>query len=197
MTQAKKTAQPSAKLASNKESASFGGGESARNSAENVIRMGGSAMKDFIASSADEAQKAQEKIFSIGRDSAEQFTKSADACGRFMSEMASMSRGGVETCMECGNLTASMAKDMGNEAFEYASQAFSDGLELSKEFFACRTLSDMFDLQNRAIRGAIDNFFNQSVKMSGMMFEYSTEALEPINERVSEAAEHFSKALSA
>jgi hypothetical protein len=47
------------------------------------------------------------------------------------------------------------------------------------------------------MKHSIDNFFNQSVKLSGMFFEYANEALEPINERVADASEKFSKAMSA
>jgi hypothetical protein len=94
-------------------------------------------------------------------------------------------------------MTATLAKDISAELFESANKAFSDNLELSKELFSCRTFNDMFELQNKIIRNSIDNFFNQSVKLSGMFFEYTTEALEPINERVAQATEQFSKVLAA
>jgi len=204
MTQpSKKTspAQPSARLAStmaNKAAKStYAAVESTRNSAENVVKIGGKAVKEFIATSADEAQKAQEKVFAIGREGAEKFSKSADAVTKTLYETIALSRDNVETAIECGNMTASLAKDVSSEVFEYANKAFSDNVELSKEAFACRTINDMFELQNRIVKSTIDNFFNQSVKLSGMLFEYTTEALEPINERVAQATEQFSKALAA
>jgi len=175
----------------------FAAAQSTKNSAENVVRIGSSAMKEFLASSAGEAQKAQEKMFSFGREGAENFAKSADALTKMMVEAVAMSRDNVETCIECGNMTASLAKDVSAEMFESANQAFSDSVELSKDVFACRTINDVFELQSRVARNAIDNFFNQSVKLSGLFFEYSTEALEPINERVSQASEQLSKALAA
>jgi len=203
MTQpSKKTssAQPSAKLAStvaNKASKStLTAVESTRHSAENVVKIGGKAVKDFMATSADEAQKAQEKAFALGREGAEHIAKSADAVTKVMYETIAISRDNIETCIECGNMTAALAKDVSSEVFEAANKAFSDNIEVSKEFFACRTINDMFELQNRIVKNTIDNFFNESVKISGMVFEYTTEALEPINERVAEATEKFSKALS-
>lgn len=202
MTQPKKSsAQPSAKLASsvaNKAAkTTYAAVESTRSSAENVVKIGSKAVKDFVSSSADEAQKAQEKMFEMGRESAEQLAKGADAVTKALYEVIAVSRDNVETAIECGNMTAALAKDLSGEIFEAGNKAFSDQLELSKEFFACRTLNDIFELQNRAMRSTIDNFFNQSVKLSGMMFEYSSEALEPINERVAQATEQFSKVLAA
>jgi phasin family protein len=154
-------------------------------------------VKEFIATSADEAQKAQEKAFAIGREHAENFAKSADAVTKALYETIAMGRDNIETAIECGNMTAALAKDVSSEVFEYANKAFSDNVELSKDFFACRTINDMFELQNRLVKSSIDNFFNQSVKLSGMVFEYTTEALEPINERVAQATEQFSKSLAA
>lgn len=203
MTQAnrKSSAQPAAKLASNiadkAARQAFAAAESTKNSAENVVRIGSSAMREFLSSSADEAQKAQEKMFAFGRDSAENLAKSADAVSKVMYETVAMSRDNIETCIECGNMGASFVKDISAEWSENASKAFSDSVEMSKDFFACRTINDMVELQNRAARSFIDNFFNQSMKASNMFFEYSTEALEPINERVAQATEQFSKAVSS
>lgn len=197
----KSSGQPSAKLASNladkAAKGAFSAVESGRSSAENVVKIGSNAMKDFMTTTADEAQKAQEKAFEFSRESAQQFAKSADAVTKMMYETIAMSRDNLETCVECGNMAASMAKDFSSEAFEYANRAFSDSVELSKDFFACRTINDMFELQNRFMRNTMDNFFNESVKLSGLFFEYTTEALEPINERVAQATEQFSKAMAA
>jgi hypothetical protein len=200
-TQAKKTVASTAKLASdaaNKAAKNaYGAVEHTRNQAENVVKIGGNAVKEFLATSTGEAQKAQEKAFAIGREGAEHFAKSADAVTKALYDGIGMSRDNVETCIECGNMAAALVKDVSTEVFEYANKAFSDNVELSKEFFTCRTINDMFELQNRASKSLIDNFFNQSVKLSGMVFEYATEALEPINERVSHATEQFSKSLAA
>jgi hypothetical protein len=47
------------------------------------------------------------------------------------------------------------------------------------------------------MKSSIDHFFNQSVKLSGMVFEYTNEALEPLNERVVDASDQLSKVFSA
>lgn len=194
----KKSSQPTAKLASdNKSKANFANFESGRNSAETVVKMGGKAVKDFMSTSAYDAQKAQDKMFAMTRESSEQLVKSADTVTKVMYETIGLCRDNVETMIECGNMTAALIKDMSTELFEASNQTFSENLELSKEFFACRTFHDMFDLQNRMMKQTMDKYFTQSMKLSSMMFEYANEAIEPINERISEASEQISKALSA
>lgn len=204
MTQANKkmsASHASAKLASsvaNKAAKhTFAAVESTRSSTENVVKMSSNAMKDFISTGAGEAQKAQEKMFAAGREQAEQFAKSADSLTKMMYDAVSASRDNVETMIECGNMTASMAKDMGSELYECANRAFSDQVEYSKEFFSCRTFNDLLELQNKMAKNAMDQFFNESSKLSNMVFEYSSEALEPLNERFSEATEKFTKSFSA
>ncbi|MDX2112722.1 MAG: phasin family protein [Alphaproteobacteria bacterium] len=199
--QKKPQPQPAAKLATNladkAAKQAFDAAQSTRSSAENVVRIGSSAMQEFFTTSAGEAQKAQEKIFSMGREQAEQLAKSADSMTKMMVESVAMSRDNIETCVECGNMTASFAKDMSAEMMESANKAFADSVEMTKAFFACRTINDMMELQNRAAQSMIDNFFSQSAKYSNMFFEYSSDTLEPINERIAEATEQFSKNFSA
>lgn len=193
-------AQPAVKLAStvaNKATKNtISAVESTRNSAESVVKISSSAVKDLLANGASEAQKVQEKAFEMGREGAEQISKSADAVTKSLYEAISISRDNVEAMLECGNLTASLAKDVGNEIIGYANRAFSDNMEISKDVFACRTINDMVDLQSRIVKNSLDSFFNQSSKLTNMLFEYSVEAIEPINERVAQTTEQMSKALS-
>lgn len=189
----KKSGQPTAKLATKNVSSM----DTTRASAENVVKMGGKAVKDFMSSSAYDAQKAQEKMFAFTREGSEQLVKQADAVTKVLYETIAMARDNVETLIECSNLTAALVKDMSGELFETGNEAFSENLELSKEFFSCRTFSDMLELQNRAVKHSMDTFFSQSMRLSTMLFEYTNEALEPINERVSQASEQISKVLAA
>lgn len=171
--------------------------ESTRTSAENVVKIGTNAVKELIASGAGEAQKAQEKAFAFGRENAENFAKSADSAMKVLTEVVGLSRDNIEACVECGNITANLAKELSTECYEYASTTFSDNVELAKEAFACRTLNDAVELQNKLVRYNLDSFFDQSAKTSNLLFEYTSEAIEPINERIAQASEQLNKALAA
>jgi hypothetical protein len=194
MTRSKKShaATASAKLASgNKKTFT-----NASSSAEKVVHLSNNTMKEIWGNSAEEAQKAQEKIFSISREGAENLVKSADSATKAVYESVAASRDNIESCIECGNITAAMAKDFSSELFEAANKSFSDGVEMTKDFFACRTLNDMLELNNRIYSQMTDTFFSRSNKISNMVFEYTNQAIEPINERISQASEHMYKALS-
>lgn len=190
----KTTPQPSAKPAASKAKKADC---SANKTSEKVIQFGNSAMQEFLSTGTGEAQKAQETIVSFSRESVENLSKSADKVSKATLEAIAMSRDNIETCVECGSISASLAKNVSAEIFENANKAFSDSVELSKNFFSCRTINDMTELQNRTVKNSMDNFFNQSMAISNMVFDYSSEALEPINERVSTATKQINKTLSS
>lgn len=196
----KQSGQPSVKLASAVASkaakSTIDVVESTRNSAESVVKIGSAAVKDLLANSTSEAQKAQEKAFEMGRESVQQISKSADAVTKSLYEAIAASRDNVEAVVECSNLTASLAKDISSEMVEYANKAFSDNVEISKNAFACRTINDVVELQGKIVKSSIDRFFNQSSKITNMLFEYGAEAFEPINERVAQTTEQISKVMA-
>jgi len=177
--------------------AHFAAAESARGASENVMKLGTEAVRDFFSTGAGEAQKAQEKVFAIGRENAENIARSADAATKGLNEAISAMRDGIEACVESGNVVTELTKTLSAELFQFANQSAARNMEVSKELFACRTLNDVFELQSRLFKTNVDNFFSESVKVSELMFQYATEAAEPISERVSQAADRFSKTLAA
>lgn len=191
MAQTKKT------TTSSKSKSTSGAASTAAKTTENVVKMSSNAVKDIVSNTAQDAQKAREQVFAMTREGSEKLVKTADTATKAMYEGISICRDNMEALVECGNLTAAFAKDMSNEIVESSNQAFSDNMEMTKEFFACRTLNDMLDLQSRMFKNSMDNFFTQSINLSNMMFEYTNEALEPINERVTKASKKLNKAFSA
>jgi len=193
------TQQPAKKSASQSaaKSASATTNKPTESKSENVVKIGSAVVKELLANGASEAQKVREKALEISRESADKLAKSADVISKSAYEVAGLSRGNMEAAVECGNLTASFAKDLSSEIFEYTNKAFSDNLEISKEIFSCRTITEMAELQNKLIKNSLNSFLNETGKIAGMLFEYSSEALEPINERVSEATEKLSKTVAS
>lgn len=170
---------------------------SAQSSAENVVNFGSKAVKDIHQSISSEAQKAQEKIYSMTRDGAENFAKSADKASKTVYELMNMCRDNLEACMESSNVSANICKELSQEISDYCNQAASDQMETAQQLFACRTLNDLVELQNKIVRTTVDSYFEQCNKLSGLAFECVNDICEPINQRVSEATEQVSKLMTA
>lgn len=146
---------------------------------------------------AKEMETTVERVQKIGRESANNVAQSADMVSRMSMEMLGMSRGNIEACVECSHITANAAKEMTSECFEFYNEMFTEQVELSKDAFNCRTISDVVELQNKMMQQTMDACFNQSARISNLMFEYCNEVMEPINSCMSECSDQMNKVLAS
>lgn len=131
------------------------------------------------------------------REAADQFSKGSANATKSINDAVELGRENSEVLVECSNIAASVSKQMSAEITNYLNKTFTQNNELSKQLLACRTLNDMFDLQNKFIKSNLDAFFTESVKLSEMLFQCMSDVSEPLNERVSETTERLSKAFAA
>jgi len=171
--------------------------ESSRNSAETMMKLGTDSMKEFFSNSSEEAQKAHEKVFAMGRESSENVSRAVDAFTRTINDFVALGRENADAAVEVNHIAADIAKSINSELVSCANSNFSDNVEICKEAFACRNINDAMDLHSKWLSTNVENFFNQSTRLAEMFFQLATEAAEPINERVAEATERFSKSLAA
>lgn len=201
--------------------------DAARSAAENMMRMSNDAMQQWWHAAQSVAQpesiaaqakarandvfgqtasammsnfdmaQAQEQVAKAARESAEHFSKSAAACNKAVNEAMGLSKDNAEALVEVANITVALTKELGAELISYSNRSFAQNVELSKQVLACRTLNDMFDLSSRFMKTNLDAFFSESVKLSELLFQASTDVTEPLNERFSASSERLSKVLVA
>ncbi len=155
------------------------------------------AAKDAWSTSANEAQRAQEKAFAIGRESAEHLARSADVATRSINEAVQLSQENLEACIECGNMAVDVSKTISEEIFNFTNNLFAQNVEISKQAFTCRTLNDVFDLHSKLFRANVDELFGESAKVSELWFEMANKITEPLTERLTDAAERWTKTIAA
>lgn len=187
----------SAPMGSKAASAALSAVETTRNSAESIARLSSDTFKEFFLSGNEEAQKAHEKFFAIGRESVENVSRAVDAATRTLSDFVSLARENADAAVEVNHIAADIAKSINAEIMSCTNTNFSDNIELTKESFSCRDINDALELQNKWLATNVENFFAQSTRLAEMFFQLATEASEPINERVAEATERLSKSLAA
>lgn len=172
-------------------------GKAPRLNNENVVRFGTDAVKEIFSTTSGEAQKAQRKAFAISREGANHMSRSADAATRAVSEAVSNTQHTIEACIESGNITATMSREISEEIFNFANEIMSNNIDISKDVFSCRTINDVFELQSKMFRNNVDRMFNQSARISEMVFDTVTKASEPLSERMVEASDKLSKSFAA
>jgi phasin family protein len=164
---------------------------------QRVVKMHADTMKDLMSKGAKDTREAQSKLFDISREGAAQFARTAEKATDTINDAVAQTRGTLEACIESANTAADMAKSLTNEMFRYANESFSENVEITKDVFTCRTINDVLDLQNKLMRANVDSFFNETMRLSEMFFDYSSEASAPLNQRLTQAAETMQKRFTA
>lgn len=167
------------------------------NATSGLISAGTSALSEIVSASSSQAQKAQGKAVAIARESADHMSRSAQAATRSFDEVISISHEQIEAIMQHSNLLGETARKMMDELFSCTNDAFARNVEMSRDIFSCRTINDAVDLQNKFIQSNVDCWLHEASKISEIAFEFATQAVDPIGERVSEAMERLTKSIAA
>jgi hypothetical protein len=152
-----------------------------RATTKKAMEAGVDKMKKVFDESARETQKVQDQFMQFSRETADQIAQVTDTATRSINEIAEQSRSSMEALLQSGTVTSDMTRSFTNEMFRFANESFSDNIEISKEIFGCKTINDVYDMQNKMIRNNLDHFFNQTNRVSDMMFQFMSDAAEPFN----------------
>ncbi len=179
------------------EDASAAATKQMQDAAEQMMKYSTDFMQQMFAPIAGEANGVAKKAASFQTSAKETVTKTTDNAQRSLNDVVELSRENAEAVVEAGNIAVGVSKQLGAEVTNYVNKSFSNNAELSKQMFTCRTLNDMFDLNNKFMKSNLDAFFNESVKVSEMLFQCATDISEPLNERFTETTQRISKSFAS
>lgn len=164
---------------------------------EQMVHAGTEAVRDFIAAGTQEAQKTQEKVLSLGRESVENWSKAADQATRTLTQAFSISKDQFDALMESGKIVSDLGREFHEQLVAETNALFSENVELSKDLLACRTLNDLVEIQKRVVQNNVSRILDQSARLTETWFRFSTEAAEPLSTQASKTSRHLSKTLAA
>ncbi len=142
-------------------------------------------------------QSAQKKVYEMERENVDNLLRTADGFNRAATEGMDICSGNIGAFVESGNVASRIFQDISIEMVESCNRTLSDFAEFSQEAFACRSINDVVEVQNRAVQQLCDNYFATTNKMCGMLFDSCAEALVPINKRTAIASDQIRKTLAA
>lgn len=171
--------------------------ETVQNSAKSVANTNAGALKEIFSNSAEEAQKAHAKVFAINRESTEVASRALDAMTRTMNDFITLSRESVDVAVEVSNIVNDISRTANAEIFKYANSNFADNLDICNEALGCRNINDALEITNQWISTNVNNYFSQAARLADMLFQFASEASEPVNDHILESAERLSKSLAA
>ncbi|MCH2546172.1 MAG: phasin family protein [Alphaproteobacteria bacterium] len=171
--------------------------DSLASSPDDLVHAGNAAVKDFMAASAEEAKKTQEKVLSMSKDNVTSLSNNAEKTTRSMSEVFSANQEQLDAVIESSKITSELCRDMQENFVAECNAMFNESVEISKDLLGCRTLNDFVEIQNRAVQNSMSHFFNQSASFADAWFKLATEASEPISTSASEVTNRLSKKIVA
>ncbi len=166
---------------------------SAAKAKSNVVSISRAARSGLASSSAN-AKKIQSQIAKGSAGSAQQLAKGANIATKVLNESIAIGREHTEACTEASNIAAQCAGKLSETLMNYANDAITESVEISKDFFSCRTASDVFELQSRLTRSNTERFLDESSKMMEMMFDMTSKAAEPFGDYYTDATDRLQKA---
>ncbi len=171
--------------------------------------LGGAGQQDWLKNSSEFMQKFfdqgkqgfgtanfgdwQKQMPNFGAPQSSNFGKNMDSASRSISEAMSMSTESMQMLAESSTSFAEMARKISEELTQLANDTFTGQVELSKEMLQCRNVNDLIELQSKAAQQTMEKLYEESVRLSDMVFKTASEISEPIQQRATKAAERLTK----
>jgi phasin family protein len=108
---------------------------------------------------------------------------------KFAAEFGDFSKGNIEAMVESSKIAAKGIETMGQDAAEYTRRSFEGMTATIKSLATIKSPTEFFKLQSDYMRSAFDAAVAQSSKNTEAMIKLSSDAAQPISNRVAVAVE--------
>jgi hypothetical protein len=138
---------------------------------EAAVRETKSAAETMVRTSGDEARQTTERLTEQAREG--------------MRQASVASAAGADAAMRTGSSLAEGVQDITNAWAHYAEEVMRQTSEASRALIGCRSLTEMFEVQARLLRGNLQAYLDQSTKIAeiaGRMAARPFEALKQASE---------------
>lgn len=136
-------------------------------------------MKQNVANQMENTmQNASEQIEKVNREFISKFE-----------EVAAFNRNNFEAYNQAANILAAGLKDLSQAVFTTMQSNLENTVTTSKAMMGVKTMRDLFELQSQYMKSCFDSAMSESTKLSEIAVRCTSEAAEPINNRVTAVVE--------
>ncbi len=112
-------------------------------------------------------------------------------------DFAQIGRDNLDAAMASGNLAVKALQDLNAEVLAYSKQSMEVGGETAKAMMKAKDFKDIVDLQSEYAKKTLDGAAREYTKLGEIATNATRESFDPINRRVNETLEQFTKANGA
>jgi phasin family protein len=140
------------------------------------------------------SQQTAEQIFGTTR---EQFEKANQTMLRTAEEMQKLSKDNFDAYIQASTIVAKGVQELGLAWTAYVQECVERSAAATKALMSARSLQEIVSLQSEWTKASLDKFIAETTKLSKQTVKVTNEAMEPINTRLSVAAEKMQMPLAA
>ena len=138
------------------------------------------------------AQQTYDKLLGSSREHVE---KANQAMIKTAEEMQKLSKENLEACLQASTIIAKGMQELGREWTAYLQESMERSAAATKALMAARTMQEIVSLQSDWMKASLDKLIAEATKLSEQTVKVTNEAMEPINARLSVAAEKINERL--
>ena len=150
---------------------------------EEAVNAGREAWQGFIASGADNYEKAM-------ADAGDHWKK---ATGGY-EDIAAVNKENVDAMIEVTTVYAKGVEAIGAQWMAFGKSMVESHVKATQDAFGAASLKEAVDMQNDSMKSSYEGWVAQNTKISEMTQDLAKKVSEPMNERVSETVAKMTKA---
>ena len=154
------------------------------------MNAGRESIESFVKVGADTASKQYEQAVAMTQ---EQVEKASSTLFENYNELTAQNQANFEALMAASNSFAKGFEALSKELMAYTQANMEQSMAASKKLFGAKTAQEFVDLQSEYTRGQIDQVLSESAKLTELGMQMTSEAFQPLQTRMYEAAEKMMK----
>lgn len=121
----------------------------------------------------------------------EQVEKASAKILKSYDDLSSLTKGNVDAVVKSGTIVAKGAEEAGKQVAAYTQSSLEKSVSTGKALLAVKTFQELIELQNAYAKASFDAFVAESTKLQQLSVKIANEALAPLSERATLAADKF------
>lgn len=137
----------------------------------------------------------QQQFSKANNEGLQQFSKAAGSLGKDVEGFMALGKGSMEALNKCSQLASEMLREMNGQVVNSSNKSAAENAEVMRRFFSCRTVNDMFDLNNALFKANVNQALANTAKLADIFFDYAKESSKPINDQITVATKKINERL--
>jgi phasin family protein len=161
-----------------------------KDSVERAVALSKEGAEKVYKASSEVATKNYEQAFAATKAQVE---KSFPDVAAKMDDYAAIQKDSMDALIAAGETFGKVAEEMSQAVFDYNQKAFDASVENAKKLMECKTFQDVIELQSKIAQQQYDAFVAEQGKLSDVAMKAANDIAAPLQSRLSETVERFSK----